>query len=145
MSNSSLGVDLGTTWTAAAVQHAPGVPAEPLNLAGADPAMPSVVAVVDGDVIAGEKAARISATDPASAAREFKRRLGDTTPIVVAGVPFGAETLMGHLLGQVRELVGHVRHVHGAHKLGLELRVDRCLDVLDRARGAGGLGAARLA
>jgi actin-like ATPase involved in cell morphogenesis len=101
MSNSSLGVDLGTTWTAAAVQHAPGVPAEPLNLAGADPAMPSVVAVVDGDVIAGEKAARISATDPASAAREFKRRLGDTTPIVVAGVPFGAETLMGHLLGQV--------------------------------------------
>ena len=36
------------------------------------------------------------ATDPAAGAREFKRRLGDSTPYVLAGAPFGAEALMGH-------------------------------------------------
>ena len=99
----ALGVDLGTTWTAASIRGGAGgaANAEPLALGDHGAAMPSVVAVVDGEVVAGVRAERAAAADPASAARDFKRRLGDTTPIVVAGTPYGAETLTGHLLGAV--------------------------------------------
>ena len=88
-----LGVDLGTTWTAAAVT-ADGR-TTPVGLGSAGPAMPSVVAIVDGKPVAGEAAVRAGTTDPTAVAREFKRRLGDTTPIVLGGTPYGAETLTG--------------------------------------------------
>ena len=63
--------------------------------------MPSVVAVVDGKPVAGDAAVRVGRDATAAVAREFKRRLGDTTPIVLAGTPYGAETLTGHLLAHV--------------------------------------------
>jgi actin-like ATPase involved in cell morphogenesis len=92
-----LGVDLGTTWTAAAVSEGR---AEVLQLGTHGLAMPSVVAL-DGDTwVAGEAAERRLAADPSGGAREVKRRLGDTTPIVVGGKPFGAEALMAPLLTQ---------------------------------------------
>jgi actin-like ATPase involved in cell morphogenesis len=103
-----LGVDLGTTWTAASVGG------EPLPLGEHGPSMPSVVAVADGEVLVGWRAVRAAAADPASAAREFKRRLGDTTPIVVAGTPYGAETLTGHLLGGVVEAARSKGHEPGS-------------------------------
>lgn len=123
-----LSVDLGTTWTAAAVL-AGGEP-EPLPLGTDGPAMPSVVAAVEGSMVAGAAAVRAAATDPASSAREFKRRLGDTAPIVLGGTPYGAETLTGHLLAHVlrvaAERVGEptavtLTHpaVFGAYKLDL--------------------------
>ena len=91
-----IGVDLGTTWTAAAVDAGGG--ARPLRLGGDGPAMPSVVAVDGEAVVVGEAAERRMAADPGAGIREPKRRLGDTTPYVIAGTPYGAETLMGHLL-----------------------------------------------
>jgi actin-like ATPase involved in cell morphogenesis len=96
---SVLGVDLGTTWTAAAGGRAGA--SEPIALDDHGAAMPSVVALVDGTFLAGSRAVRAAAADPTCAAREFKRRFGDTTPIVVAGTPLGAETLTGHLLAAV--------------------------------------------
>ena len=108
-----LGVDLGTTWTAAALRHDGRV--EVVELGTDTPAMPSVVATASGDggsgrrgkrgkrgelgeIIAGERAERQLLVDPASGVRECKRRLGDTAPMVMAGEPYGAEALMGHLL-----------------------------------------------
>jgi molecular chaperone DnaK (HSP70) len=94
-----LGVDLGTTWTAAAVTDRAGT--RPLMLGDSGPAMPSVVAFENGTVLVGDAAERRLLAEPSSGVREPKRRLGDTTPYVVGGTPYGADTLMGHLLGQV--------------------------------------------
>ena len=94
-----LGVDLGTTWTAAAVATAGGV--EPLNLGTHGAAIPSVIAVEGDRVVVGESAERHLLVSPADGAREFKRRLGDETPYLLGGSPYGAEALMGKLLAQV--------------------------------------------
>ena len=96
----SLGVDLGTTWTAAA-RCAPGGEPEALALGEHGPAMPSVVAVDGDSVLAGDAAERRLLAEPSAGAREPKRRLGDTTPFVICGTPYGADTLMGHLLRHV--------------------------------------------
>ena len=77
-----LGVDLGTTFTSAAVADDGAV--DVVRLESDTSAMPSVVAF-DGDtVLTGVAAERRLAESPGSGAREFKRRLGDTTPHVVA-------------------------------------------------------------
>ncbi len=94
-----LGVDLGTTWTAGATHSAAEVEAVEAGEHG--PALPSVVAR-DGDaVVVGEAAERRLMTDPAGGVREPKRRLGDETPFVLGGAPYGAEALLGHLLAHV--------------------------------------------
>ncbi len=102
---STIGVDLGTTWTAAAVlTEDSGDRPEPVMLTTRSMAMPSVVAIPgdgDGDgsrLVAGEEAEQLVVVDPTVGAREFKRRLGDETPFIVGGTPLGAEALMGGLL-----------------------------------------------
>jgi hypothetical protein len=40
-------------------------------------------------------------SEPLRTAREFKRRLGDPTPIILGGTPYGAEALIGHLLRSI--------------------------------------------
>ena len=68
--------------------------------------VPSVVVVLaDGGVLVGEAAERRSIAEPTRTAREFKRRLGDPTPLVLGGTPYGAEGLMGHLLRWIVEKV----------------------------------------
>ena len=117
-----LGVDLGTTYSAAAVGQDGRV--EPFGLGTTAPAIPSVVVVrEDGEVLVGEAAERRAASEPTRTAREFKRRLGDSTPIVVGGTPYGAEALMAHLaraiVSQVTEREGdqpgHVVLTHPAN------------------------------
>ncbi|MEO5722749.1 MAG: Hsp70 family protein, partial [Ilumatobacteraceae bacterium] len=95
-----LGVDLGTTYTAAAVGR--DGRAEVGTLGASSPVMPSVVLLrADGEVLVGEVAVRRGLAEPTRVAREFKRRLGDPTPLVLGGTPYGAESLMGHLLRDV--------------------------------------------
>lgn len=99
-----LGVDLGTTYTAAAVGR--DGRAEAVTLGASNPVMPSVVLLrADGEVIVGEVAVRRGLGEPTRVAREFKRRLGDPTPLVLGGTPYGAESLMSHLLREVVRLV----------------------------------------
>jgi len=96
----ALGVDLGTTYTAAAIGR--GSTATVLQLGTESAAVPSVVVFRDdGDVIVGDAAERRSATEPARSAREFKRRLGDPVPLIVADAPHPVEELMGLQLGDV--------------------------------------------
>lgn len=95
-----LGVDLGTTYTAAAVHRDGKV--EMCTLGSSSPVMPSVVLLrADGEVLEGEVAVRRGLAEPTRVAREFKRRLGDPAPLVLGGTPYGAEALMGHLLRNV--------------------------------------------
>ena len=55
----------------------------------------------DETFLTGEGANRRGLTEPHRVAREFKRRLGDTTPILLGGVPYSAEALMARLLRSV--------------------------------------------
>jgi molecular chaperone DnaK len=99
-----LGVDLGTTFTAAAVLRNGRV--EPVVLGGSrGAAIPTVVYLAGGEMQVGAEAVRRATTEPALVAREFKRRVGDPTPILVGGVPVAAERLMARLLSWVVEQV----------------------------------------
>ncbi|PVZ07667.1 Hsp70 family protein [Actinomycetospora cinnamomea] len=99
-----LGVDLGTTFTAAAVEHDGHVEMAPLGDRAA--AVPSVVLVrEDGTTLTGDAADRRSATDPDRVAREVKRRLGDPTPLVLGGSPYSPADLMARQLADVVRLV----------------------------------------
>ena len=93
-----VGVDLGTTWTAAAIRRPGGEP-QVVSLGLRAPAVPTVVALHDdGTFAVGEAAVRRAADAPGTVAREFKRRVGDTVPILVDGRPFAPEALLGVVL-----------------------------------------------
>jgi len=95
-----LGVDLGTTFTAAAVDDGTGPTM--LGLGNRALTVPSVVYVApDGGFLFGEAADRRATREPVRAAREFKRRIGDTVPILLAGQPFSPQALSAKLLAWV--------------------------------------------
>jgi actin-like ATPase involved in cell morphogenesis len=98
----TLGIDLGTTFTAAATWRDGHVEVAPLG--GRAATIPSVVLLREDETfVTGETAHRRGLTEPQRVAREFKRRLGDTTPILLGGVPYSAEALMARLLRAVIE------------------------------------------
>jgi actin-like ATPase involved in cell morphogenesis/regulation of enolase protein 1 (concanavalin A-like superfamily) len=95
-----LGVDLGTTWTAAAVRRGDAV--EVLRLGGRRPEIPSVIFLpAEGPVIVGEAAVRRGEEQPDRLAREFKRRIGDPVPMRVGGSPYPAHALVARQLEHV--------------------------------------------
>jgi len=99
-----LGIDLGTTYTAAATYENGRVEVVPLGDRG--PSIPSVLYLkADGTVVAGDAANRHAITEPERIAREFKRRLGDPTPVQLGGVPTPPELLTGHLVRWVYDAV----------------------------------------
>ena len=113
-----LGIDLGTTYTAAAVTRTTegGPPrAEIVNLGGRAAQIPSVLHLSpDGTVLVGEAAERRVVTEPDRVVREFKRQVGDPTPIVIDGVDHTAHDLMallvGHVVDQVAQRQGDGRN-----------------------------------
>src|SRR3954447_25024277 len=98
-----LGVDLGTTFTAAAVREGD----EPVMVGLGNRALqvPSVLFRTDEGFVVGEAAERRGSTEPRRLVREFKRRLGDPVPVLVDGVPFSAESLSATLLRWVVDVV----------------------------------------
>lgn len=99
-----LGVDLGTTFSAAAVHRAGHT--EVFELGGHSAAVPSLVFLSgDGTVLIGEAAEWQASTDPSRVAREFKRRIGDPVPVLLGGTPYSADLLTGKLLGWIVEQV----------------------------------------
>jgi len=109
MADYRLGVDLGTTFTAAAVERAGRV--EPVPLGGSHgTAIPSVVHLAGDRMNVGVDAARRATTEPGRVIREFKRRVGDATPYVVDGRPVTADALMARLVSWV---VGQVTATEG--------------------------------
>lgn len=105
-----LGVDLGTTYTAAAA-HQEGS-TRIIELGNRTATIPSVVFLTDdGVVLTGEAANRRAVTEPGRVAREFKRRIGDPAPMLVGGTPYSAESLSAQLL---RWVIQHVTDAEGA-------------------------------
>ena len=132
----ALGIDLGTTYSAAAIMR--GSHVEPVVLGTVAAQIPSVIVHRENsEVLTGEPAERRAASEPTRAAREFKRRLGDPIPIIVGGVPYGAEALMAEMLQaivrQVTEREGQAPHTivlthpanYSEYKCGLLLEAAR--------------------
>lgn len=138
-----LGIDLGTTYTAAAVAVDGRV--EPLALGTRSAVLPTVVFArpdrdgADGELLVGEAAETRGVTEPARLAREFKRRLGDPAPLVLGGVPYPAEALMGAVLAHVHRVAtermgGEPDHVVITHPATYSsYRIDLLRDAARRA------------
>lgn len=91
-----LGIDLGTSYSAAAMYD--DNRAEIVQLGSRAAVIPSLVVLrADGEILTGEAAERRSFSEPTRTAREFKRRLGDPTPLILGGTPYGAESVMAFL------------------------------------------------
>ena len=91
-----LGIDLGTTYTAAALcRPAKGeLQTHVVPLGGRSPAVPSVLFLPgDGSLVVGEAAEFRALTEPDRVVREFKRRIGDEIPLLVGGVQWQAHEL----------------------------------------------------
>src|SRR3954464_14117372 len=100
----SLGIDLGTTYSAAATARDGRI--EIFRLGEVEATIPSIVLLRDdGEALVGDEAQRGSVNEPARTAREFKRRLGDPTPVTLGGSPHGAEALLAHLLKAIVAMV----------------------------------------
>ncbi len=138
----SLGVDLGTTYSAAATMR--GERPEIFQLGRQAATIPSVVVLrADGEILTGDAAERRARAEPTRTAREFKRRLGDPTPIILGGTPYGAEALLAHLLAAVvrgvSEQLGESPESivlchpasYGAYKIDLLRQAVRLADVGD--------------
>jgi hypothetical protein len=91
-----LGVDLGTTYTAAAIVRDDRP--EMVMLGSRAAAIPTMVWLADGETLVGEVARRRLQSDPERVAREFKRRVGDAVPIFVDATPRSAESLLALVL-----------------------------------------------
>ncbi len=116
-----LGIDVGTTRTAAAISRAGGRPGEieVVNLGDRSSAVPSVLFLgPDAAVVVGEAAERRAVSDPDHVVREFKRRIGDPTPVVVAGRPWAPEELSALLVRWVADRVAQ-REGGGASRIAI--------------------------
>jgi len=103
-----LGIDVGTTRTAAATGRPDGGVGdfEIVNLGDRSSSIPSVLYIGDdGSVLVGGAAERRATTEPDHVVREFKRRIGDPTPFVVAGRPYAPEELSARLVRWVVDRV----------------------------------------
>ena len=135
-----LGIDLGTTYTSAAIV-ADGR-AEVVQFGLRSSVVPTVVFLTeDGQLVTGETANRRAVTAPGRVAREFKRRVGDTAPLLLGGTPMAPQALMASMLRWVIDKVSEERgeppvHVAVSHpanwgpfKLGLLEQAVRLADV----------------
>ncbi|MPY95655.1 MAG: Hsp70 family protein [Acidimicrobiia bacterium] len=104
-----LGIDLGTTFTACGLAR--DGRAEVVTLGVRTAAVPTVAhRLAGGAFLGGEAAENRAVSEPARVAREFKRRLGDPTPLLLGGQPVDPTRLYAEVLGWV---VDHARTTEG--------------------------------
>ncbi len=140
-----LGIDAGSTFTAAAVCRGDGerwgLP-EVVALGARSAAVSSVVYLDEGgQVVVGEAAERRVVTDPDQVVRGFKRRIGDEVPIVVCGVAYAAGEIAAMV---IRWVVEQVAAREGGPAAGIVLTHPAAwgsykVEVLARALSAAGL------
>lgn len=105
-----LGVDIGTTFTTAAVARDGRV--APAELGSHSLDIPSVAFVTEeGATLVGEGAERRGALQPDRLVRDFKRRVGDPVPMSIGTARVAAPALMRAVLSWVVDTVS-------AHELG---------------------------
>src|SRR5688500_5914717 len=101
MSGYQLGIDLGTTRSAAAVCRTGAARVEP-----AGPGVPTVVlAGADGVFLVGDDAKARALAHPGRVVEGFIRRIGDPTPVLLGREPVAAEALAARFVGRLVEQV----------------------------------------
>ncbi|MFI7672428.1 Hsp70 family protein [Actinophytocola sp. NPDC049390] len=105
----TVGVDLGTTFTAAAVRTADGTRMVALSQEIVVPAV--ACHTPDGKLLTGHAAMQAAAGTPARLVRGFKRRLGDPTPLVLGGAAYSPAALMA---AQLRDVLDQVTRAMAA-------------------------------
>ncbi|MEM9565511.1 MAG: Hsp70 family protein [Actinomycetota bacterium] len=99
-----LGIDLGTSFVSAAVWRTDRV--ELMTLGDREAAVPALVHVDDdGTIATGATAARRAGDDRSRTVRDVRRRIGDDTPILVAGTAHPPHSLLADQLRHVAETV----------------------------------------
>ncbi|MGD9753109.1 MAG: Hsp70 family protein, partial [Acidimicrobiia bacterium] len=99
----SLAIDVGTTFCVVAARRGQGEP-QVVEIGG-QRRVPSVIVVEDdGTLVVGQAAENLAAAQPARALRAPKNRLGDPSPVIVAGRLFDSAALIAAL----------VRHLYDA-------------------------------
>jgi actin-like ATPase involved in cell morphogenesis len=88
----ALGIDIGTTYSAAAIWR--GGQDEVVSIETHRVTVPTVVFADGRETVFGTSAVRRSDSDPAGAAREFKRRVGDPVPLILSSTPYSADRLV---------------------------------------------------
>jgi molecular chaperone DnaK len=140
-----LGIDVGTTFTAAAIcREQPGrrVLPEVVPLGGRSAAVSSVVYLgQDGQLVVGEAAERRAVTEPDRVVREFTRRIGDEALVVIDGVPRSAAGITASVVGWVVE---RVAQREGEPARGVTVTHPACWDAHKIQLMAGALRAAGL-
>jgi molecular chaperone DnaK (HSP70) len=105
----ALGIDFGTTFSAAVVQRTGNT--HVVTLGNRSGAVPSVLLVrPDASLLFGEEAALRGVGEPGRLLANLKRRLGDPGPVVVEHHAFRADELVGEY---VRWIVDRVREREG--------------------------------
>ncbi|WP_322778882.1 Hsp70 family protein [Frankia sp. Cas4] len=136
----ALGIDVGTTFTAAAIWR--DGRAEVVDLGERARTIPSVLFLRDdGVMLVGEAAERRAITDPSRVAREFKRRFGDDVPVRLAdtwvGIPDLVADMIRFVVSKVTEresqAPGHVMLTRPATWSGHRQ------DLMEQAAGLAGL------
>ena len=101
----ALGIDLGTTFTAAAICESGRRPSM-ISLGSSGYSVPSVLFLRDDNTfLIGEAAEMRALVDPTRVARYFKRQLGDPGSRFIGGTPYSPQTLTSHLLASVLSTV----------------------------------------
>jgi molecular chaperone DnaK len=117
-----LGIDVGSTFTAAAVCRGEGTrwsAPEVVSLGSQSPVISSVVYLGEGDqVVIGEAAGRRAVTDPDRVVRGFKQRIGDEVPMVIGGVAYTAPQIAAMV---VRWVIAQVAAREGGPAAGIVL------------------------
>jgi len=105
----SVGIDLGTAYTAAAIAMDGRV--EMVTLSNHATVMPTVVFLRDDEtLLTGDPASRRGVVEPIRYAKEFKRRLGDEVPVMLGSSPYSSERLMAVIL---RDVLQRIKKLQG--------------------------------
>ena len=116
-----LGIDIGPDQTGWATVSRQGDKLQSIDGATVE----SVVALMQGRVVAGAELTNLDQAARGNVTRGFVQRLGDATPIIVGGTPYGAEALIASLLASV---VAAARARHGVEPAAVVLVHDDGLD-----------------
>ncbi|HVQ91722.1 MAG TPA: Hsp70 family protein, partial [Mycobacteriales bacterium] len=110
----ALGIDVGTTYTAAAIWRSGR--AETVPLGDRAHSVPSALFLrPDGALLVGEAANRRGVLEPDRLARGFKRRLGDDAPLLLGDEPMTPAELTGNLIRWVVDKVAEREGGRPAH------------------------------